>query len=512
MFSGMTHSEMVNRQTTLGSQPNVMGMFWHRDSGSTLFTDAASYMVANTTVQNKTLNNADDVLDDKRARAVAMGLTLIRPRRDISSRTRELLNSIVLPAYRLPVDVGQLQVRYGTGGNSTYSGPFPPRNANPVILNTVITVLTPSVPLPPMFTKWLTSASKVVNQLECGGCWAVSVASALADRVAITKGVAAPLLSFTSILACVTSDVERLAGAMLEVPNTLGCDGGLPSAAVELLAVDGATTEACAPYTWCLSLPECASPLNVTSPDAQQKKVEAQNDAIPACASMRGVQVRQECEERVHIQPYADGTFYMNLGDVQSIQSEIRDNGPVVATYAVYEDFLAGTAARVGDDWARTRNVYCNVQDGARRPYSGTRYAGSETRLTGYHAVVIVGWGVEDAVPDWRGSGMLSIPYWIVRNSWGTSWNPGCVIDGAQWPGYFKIAMTNPELSLNTRVFLDNTDDDILGAVIAFQPKQPLRQRIQLVSYTSTESPLFMLWVLLVALASVRVILYALRK
>ena len=61
---------------------------------------------------------------------------------------------------------------------------------------------------------------------------------------------------------------------------------------------------------------------------------------------------------------------------------EIYENGPVVATFAVYKDFHS-----------YTHGVYVKVDD----------------TLMGYHAVRIIGWGEDKA------SGQ---PYWLIANSW----------------------------------------------------------------------------------------------
>ena len=159
------------------------------------------------------------------------------------------------------------------------------------------------------------------------------------------------------------------------------------------------------------------------------------------------------------------------LTDPLSIQQEIAANGPVVATYAIYGDFQNGTAAILGDGWAKTNGVYCNVQEG-RKPYSGTRYAGSERQMIGYHAVVIIGWGLERGVPDWEHPGRtLDIPYWIIRNSWGTAWNADCMVNGINMPGHCKFAITNPSRNINTKTFLDTADDGLIGAAVSFRPK-----------------------------------------
>ena len=413
---------------------------------------------------------------------------------------------------------------------------FPPSNANPTIVYPFTATFTPPTTPLPEYMNWadmdnvervrawdLSSSTTtttvgfvhdVVDQRGCGSCWVISVASAMSDRVAIQSQTPNPQLSVTNILGCVSDhDPEHnngrpiVPGASMYAPATAGCAGGLPMGAIEMLSRFGDTDDACIGYEWCEHDAVCST----TKVQGVSDTPAYLNSIIPACAPMLGscVSPQQKCKQEECVEegdepmrrdvwglrPYpSSGRPYICLTDIVSIQQEIAAHGPVVATHALYADFHAGTAAVVGDGWSNTRGVYCNVQHPSvpvsERPYNGTRYAGSETHLVGYHAVVIVGWGVERGVPDWRhnnvdGSGGggggggegIDIPYWIVRNSWGAQWNPGCTVNEGQFamPGYAKIAMTNRARHLNTKVYLDNADDGLVGAAVAFTPDVPTR-------------------------------------
>jgi hypothetical protein len=91
--------------------------------------------------------------------------------------------------------------------------------------------------------------------------------------------------------------------------------------------------------------------------------------------------------------------------------------------------------------------------------------------MIGYHAVVIVGWGLERNVPDWQNPGAtFDIPYWIVRNSWGTQWNEGCMVNGINMPGHCKFAIIDRVRGINTKTYLDTADDGLIGAAVSFRP------------------------------------------
>jgi cathepsin B len=94
--------------------------------------------------------------------------------------------------------------------------------------------------------------------------------------------------------------------------------------------------------------------------------------------------------------------------DITTIENEIENKGPCEFSFAVYQDFM-------------------NYKSGVYTHQWGT--------LLGYHAVKGIGWGTSG-----------SQPYWIIANSWNTSWgNQGyfwilkgkneCEIEQGIWAG-----------------------------------------------------------------------------
>jgi cathepsin B len=81
---------------------------------------------------------------------------------------------------------------------------------------------------------------------------------------------------------------------------------------------------------------------------------------------------------------YHAASAYSVSSNQEDIMQEIYKNGPVEAAYMVYQDF-----------YSYQSGVYEHVSGG----------------LVGGHAVKIIGWGTEN-----------NTPYWLVANSWGTSW------------------------------------------------------------------------------------------
>ncbi|KAK6021324.1 papain family cysteine protease [Ostertagia ostertagi] len=75
---------------------------------------------------------------------------------------------------------------------------------------------------------------------------------------------------------------------------------------------------------------------------------------------------------------------YRLPNNVKAIQRDIMKNGPVVAGFIVYEDFAH---------------------------YKSGIYKHTAGRMTGGHAVKIIGWGKEKGTP-----------YWLIANSWHDDW------------------------------------------------------------------------------------------
>ena len=94
------------------------------------------------------------------------------------------------------------------------------------------------------------------------------------------------------------------------------------------------------------------------------------------------------------------------------VMREIKKNGPVVGLMQIYSDFLG-------------------YSYGVYEPHL------SATRVHGRVSVEIIGWGTSDD----------GVPYWIIKNSWGTAWGEG---------GYAQVVRGNKDLGL---------DDFVLTAI-----------------------------------------------
>ncbi len=113
---------------------------------------------------------------------------------------------------------------------------------------------------------------------------------------------------------------------------------------------------------------------------------------------------------------------YCILFGEEDIKRDIFKNGPVVATSQVHVDFL---------------------------PYkSGVYHKGDEvSRFSGFSAVKIVGWGIENGSDGEPNKGNK---YWIIQNSWGDDWGEN---------GYARISM-GQELMFDQYAYSIKTKSD----------------------------------------------------
>jgi len=305
------------------------------------------------------------------------------------------------------------------------------------------------------------------SQYSCGSCWAWASAGMLSDRYAIFTGDRNPNLSPTFLISCV-SPTER-------------CNGGFPADAGLFLEKQGIPGMQCWDYSWCSNTPSCVAGRGSAS------SIDL-NKLVPSCSDG---QCRHNCE--------ADGKNCATGGEIQffkaragstqaltdrrSIQLDILQNGPVVAVYRVFGDFVAGSMAKTiypqADGWEKTRNVYVHVTGKDIYQYGEIDCLGAKQSapdcFMGNHAVVIVGWGIERAVPNFLNSKgpPLDLPYWIVRNSWGPTWNGN---------GYFRIAMSDPDTGVNMAVAIDRPvriNGVDFGAVTTWMPNVDRGQHIR---------------------------------
>ncbi|KAF1753237.1 hypothetical protein GCK72_019793 [Caenorhabditis remanei] len=233
-------------------------------------------------------------------------------------------------------------------------------------------------------TNWpkCNSIKMVRDQSNCGSCWAFGAAEVISDRICIhSNGKEQPVISAEDILTCCGKSCGN------------GCQGGQGLEAMKFWTTYGAVTggdykgDGCKPY----SFAPCSNCV--------------ESKTTPSCQS--------KCQSTYTVTNYKGDKHYgtsayrldTSSNAVPIIQNEIYQNGPVEVAYTVYDDF-----------YHYKSGVYHHVTG----------------KDTGGHAVKIIGWGTEKGVD-----------YWLVTNSWGTSFGD---------KGFFKIRRGTNECGIESNV------------------------------------------------------------
>jgi len=234
--------------------------------------------------------------------------------------------------------------------------------------------------------------STIRDQGCCGDCWAVGAVEAISDRICISSnGQQKPVISAEDLMSCCTTCRTNPYNASDPVG---GCNGayGLQYG-WQWWVTNGLVTgskygskQGCLPYE--IAPTPAAGCLF--------------DDPTPQCVQQCETGFPETWQQDLHY----GSTAYAVPQDVETIQLEIFQHGPVEAAFLVYADFFNYTSGVYQYTWGQ---------------------------LEGGHAIRILGWGTEGG-----------LPYWLCANSWGTTWG--------KLGGYFKILRGADECGIEENV------------------------------------------------------------
>ncbi|XP_056419551.1 tubulointerstitial nephritis antigen [Hyla sarda] len=230
--------------------------------------------------------------------------------------------------------------------------------------------------------KWPDYIHRPLDQKNCAASWAFSTASVAADRVAIhSQGLHTANLSPQDLISC-------------NVHNQYGCRGGHIDGAWWFLRKRGLVSHECFPYEMDDNT-NAHNTCNISSITDQHGKSHA----------------TEPCPNRLESSNYLYQCSppYRIPSNEREIMMEIMENGPVQAIMTVHEDFFL-------------------YKTGI---YKYTGISENKSEINDIHSVKIVGWGALRRPSH--------IKFWIVANSWGSTWGEN---------GYFRIVRGKNECEI----------------------------------------------------------------
>jgi len=301
--------------------------------------------------------------------------------------------------------------------------------------------------------------SPAINQYLCGCCWAVSIATCIADKfVAYNLIDFHPKISWSYLISCFVNELN------------LQCKGSNPNLALEWVKVNGVGTESIdgSGYSWCSDSSKC-------NPAKSGEKKPSHNvdlqKIVPKCTFAKTKAIRFYIKKiRAMTLTQEEATESSVKENISFVKKHIMDYGPVVGGFSVYDNFKTGEYTCNGKN---PSNIYLENVD-----YVTGKYKLLTTLTMGTHAVVLIGWGVgmvEESLLKLNGSDKkIPVGYWIVRNSWGKDWG---------MDGYFNIAQypTNKKSQFDVSVVFTTSVKDpatnkynykkiVASGIVTFQP------------------------------------------
>ncbi|KAI6227786.1 hypothetical protein M3Y99_01218700 [Aphelenchoides fujianensis] len=230
------------------------------------------------------------------------------------------------------------------------------------------------------WTKCAPMIGRIPDQSQCGSCYAVSTVSVIQDRRCIRfNGTAKPPISAWDVVSCCPTCRAD--------PNN-GCNAGYVSEVFKWFNSEGIVSGGHFGGGGCKPYPVSPQALSAPATTACSKTCQR--------AYKAATYPKDKKKGRVYRMFYQENAVVMN---------EIMTNGPIVAAFDVYEDFYQ---------------------------YSSGIYQHVTRDLMGRHAVRVIRWGRENGVD-----------FWLVANSWSTSWGEG---------GFFRIRRGTDECGFESRM------------------------------------------------------------
>lgn len=292
------------------------------------------------------------------------------------------------------------------------------------------------------------------NQGQCGGCWAFAISSCIGDRFAIKNKIQAPKPSAVYLLSeCSIPSNNGCA-------TNQGCDGANVYDILKWLENNSLNgLESCWPSNNIIGNNSYGSPDENLAPSSLNIE-NLKNCCYDCCysdnnksnISTPSFSIKNNSIEYFGEPINGNKQYTPEIIDqiIYQIQKEIYNNGPVVTSFVVLDDFITFYNTNPSSAIYSNKNVIMDIDGCEFNDCSKLGYTNDG------HAMCITGWG-KDPITNQK--------YWEIRNSWGTQWADN---------GYGRIAFTTYD-TLKYYIGIDipiisNTTSEYFGGVTSFIP------------------------------------------
>lgn len=347
------------------------------------------------------------------------------------------------------------------------------------------------------------------SQGFCGNCWAVAISTTVSDCYVVYGLINwSPSISATYLLSCVSQSfvkeaekeeerqkVARIKNLEEQLKRKITPVANLSSGGA-FYGDEGSSTEipgeemfyfdnrqclgvniadvilylgytqtplldtSCIDYSWC-NKEWCTNPdVEEVLKNDHDTHMRLLNKLIPVCGCYDNKS--SKLMYKVDKNPQR---LSMSYGDVSEtifrdiLKAHILSYGPAIGGFVLLSDFADGNFTKFNGGIYFDKANY-SIYD----PSVSTKLTFvddvTKKKIDGFHAASIVGWGVEPTV-QYDNDKIGPVPYWHIRNSWGTDWGD---------MGFFKLAMYPfnkiVQIEMATFVSLSDTVKGNLGTTL----------------------------------------------
>ena len=344
-------------------------------------------------------------------------------------------------------------------------------------LNAVMEVQTDAVkPVPmeriPMEWDWrkvVHDISPVFHQYNCGCCWVNAVVQTMNDNFLCTGQTTYPTTNDDtndSLMMNPNMNVTTVLASKNYVKQNHKCGGGNPYHLLDSIQKHGIKTTSTMNYDWCTKKNKyCTTKCDSDNHDTQycgEDQSRTLNKIVTSLPNKTCSNRQPEYLYVSHIETPSVHVSNVTPETIVQFQTYVQDHilkyGPVVCSIPIPKNLMTGNFIVPGKN---TKNLYFDLYNYETNTFDENIIVENCSRQQ--HVMSIVGWGMDEHVDtcmfsnDTSGS-HVPVPYWIVRNSWGTEW-------GIE--GYLRL----PFYPYNKYCQIEVVEDSQKGSnVILFRP------------------------------------------